>query len=84
MQISICPAVCRVFFFAKLQVSCKASFVQRGSSPQKPDAYGAADFCMRRQYSGDVYKRQALKVESQVGKGTEFFVIFDREETDIS
>lgn len=25
----------------------------------------------------------ALKVESQVGKGTEFFVIFDREETDI-
>ena len=26
----------------------------------------------------------ALKVESQVGKGTEFFVIFDREETDIS
>ena len=25
-----------------------------------------------------------LKVESQVGKGTEFFVIFDREETDIS
>ncbi len=26
----------------------------------------------------------ALKVESQVGKGTTFFVIFDREETDIS
>ena len=26
----------------------------------------------------------ALRVESQVGEGTEFFVIFDREETDIS